>query len=659
VVLERRRDRPQRWRPRPGTATAWVRWAATLAAVLAFAARGGAQALPPAATPSVAVDQFVFSYGLAHPKLPPVGDLGAITVRLSRANGLWSAPTGGPGETLVLGQVPAGSQFDAAALREVAKGIVLWFNARGLSGVWVAFSDVEVASGGLADRRPEGDRSARLVVWASQIAEVRTLARGGRFKPKDSIDNRKHHWIIVGSPLKAGDAPGQPGDLLREGILEQYLADLSLQPGRRVEASVASSGEPGKVVLDYLVNEPTPWQIFAQVSNTGTESTGEWRGRLGFQDDQLTNHDDILNLDAISTPGAKTYGGFLSYKIPVFRPRELVLQVYGSYGDFVAEDSGLEDLAFVGKNALAGVALGNLLRLPWGFTLDSAVGAEFKHYTVTTKINGATLVTGTSNFLVPYLSTALAKETRDTSFSLSLRLDSTVGSFANTSADNGISALGRTGADSEWTSLTGTLSETVYLDRLFTKGEVLDPPVQELNFLFRGRELLRGSRLIPQEEEPMGGLFTVRGYPNSVVSADEYAIGTVEYAFHVARIFRPAEPGTLLGRPFRWRRTASHLAPDWDLIFRAFYDGGYREVGKYTAPGSEPVPADQEPLIEKSLTMSGVGGGAEFDYKQSFSVRGDVGMALNQLRDPSLPVGQQVVVPAGHLQAYMVATFAW
>ncbi len=656
MALERWSDRPQRWGPRPGTGTACLLGAAAL---LAFAARGGAQALPAAATPTVPIDRFEFSYGLAHPKLPPVADLGAIAVRLSRANGVWSAPTGAAGEPLVLGRVPAGSQFDAAALREVARDVVLWFNARGLSGVWVAFSDIEVASGGLADRRPEGDHAAHLVVWASQIAEVRTLARGGRFKPRDSIDNRKHHWIIVGSPLQPGAGPGQPGDLLREGVLEQYLADLSLQPGRRVEASVASSGEPGKVVLDYLVNEPTPWQIFAQVSNTGTESTGEWRGRLGFQDDQLTNHDDILNLDAISTPGGKTYGGFLSYKIPVLRPRELVLQVYGSYGDFVAEDSGLEDLAFVGKNALAGVALENLLRLPGGFTLDSAAGVEFKHYTVRTKINGATLVTGSSNFLVPYLSTTLGRDMRDGSFSLSLRVDSTVGSFANTNADNGISALGRTGADAEWTALTGTVSESVYLDRLFTRGEVLDPPVQELNFLLRGRDLLRGTRLIPQEEEPMGGLFTIRGYPNSVVSADEYVIGTVEYAFHVARLFRPSEPGTLLGRPFRWRRTTSHLAPDWDLILRAFYDGGYREIGKYTAPGSEPVAADQEPLIEKSLTMAGAGGGAEFDFKQSFSVRGDLGVALNELRDPSLPVGQQVVVPAGHLQAYMVATFAW
>jgi len=626
--------------------------------LLALATRGGAQGLP-AAAPTVPIDAFSFSYGLAHPKLPPVGDLGAIPVKLGRLNGAWTAAGSGPVETLQLGHVPAGSAFDAAALREVAAAIVLWFNARGLSGVWVAFSDVEVAPGGLADQRPEGGRVAHLVIWASQIAEVRTLARGGRFKPKDSIDNRKHHWIIAGSPLKAGSGPDQPGDLLREGVLEQYLADLSLQPGRRVEASVAASGEPGKVVLDYLVDEPTPWQIFGQVSNTGTSSTGEWRGRLGFQDDQLTNHDDILNVDAISTPDGKTYGGFLSYKIPVLRPRQLVLQVYGSYGDFVAEDSGLEDLAFVGKNALGGLALENFARLPWGFTLDSAAGAEFKHYTVTTKINGATLVRGTSNFLVPYVSTTVNKELRDMSFSLSLRLDSTVGSFANTSADTGISALGRTGADSEWTSLTGTVSETVYLDRLFTRGEILDPPVQELNFLVRGRDLLRGTRLIPQEEEPMGGLFTVRGYPNSVVSADEYVIGTVEYAFHVARMFKPAETGTLFGRPFRWRRTTSHLAPDWDFIVRGFYDGGYREIGKYTAPGSEPVAADQEPLIEKSLPMAGAGGGAEFDFKQSFSVRADLGLALDRLRDPSLPAGQQVVVPAGHMQAYMVATFAW
>ncbi|MGH7996309.1 MAG: hypothetical protein ACREFX_08155 [Opitutaceae bacterium] len=613
-------------------------------------------AAPPA---TVAVDRFEFSYGLAHPKLPALALVEGIGVRLSFRDGAWHEPGGAGIRRLVLSRVPPGSAFDAGALRDVAKAVVAWFNARGLDGVWVNYPEIDAAGAGLADSRPAKDRTAHIVIWVSQIARVRTLARGGRFKPRDSIDNRKYNWIIADSPLKPGKAPGQPGDLFREKPLDAYIATLSLHPGRRVEASIASSGEPGKVVLDYLVNEPTPWRIFAQVSNTGTASTGEWRERLGFQDDQLTNHDDILDIDAITTPNGKTYGLFLSYSRPVLRPETLMLHVYGSYGDFVAEDATLEDLQYVGKNWLTGAALGNHLALPWGLSLDSDAGADFKHYAITTKIGGSTLVKGSSNFLVPYVDGTLSRGFRDASISGSLRLDTTAGSVADTSSASGVPTLGRAGADAQWTSLTGNLSESLYLDRLFSRSESVGPPIQELNVLLRGRLLLRGDRLIPQEEEPLGGLFTVRGYPNSIVSADDYGVATLEYAFHVARAFRPGEPGTLLGRPFRWRPTSSRLAPDWDLILRGFYDYGYRGVGAYNAPGQQPTPPDQVPLIEKNLTMAGAGGGAELDFRQVFSVRCDIGVALNPLTDPSLPAGQQIVVRSGSVQSYLVATFAW
>ena len=62
-------------------------------------------------------------------------------------------------------------------------------------------------------------------------------------------------------------------------------------------ASIASAGEPGKVILDYLVTESKAWQVFTQINNFGSEGTGVWRARVGYQDNQLTNHDDILNVE--------------------------------------------------------------------------------------------------------------------------------------------------------------------------------------------------------------------------------------------------------------------------------------------------------------------------------------------------------------------------
>ena len=64
-------------------------------------------------------------------------------------------------------------------------------------------------------------------------------------------------------------------------------------------------------------------------------------------------------------------------------------------------------------------------------------------------------------------------------------------------------------------------------------------------------------------------------------------------------------------------------------------------------------------LLDRSLSMAGAGGGIEFVVRRNLSIRCDVGMALNELRDPSRPIGQQVVVPSGNVQAHVVATFVW
>ncbi len=618
---------------------------------------------PAAAGPGTAlVDRFEFRYGLADPVLPPVAALDRVTVVLTRSNGVWHAAAGAKeGEELTLGGVPADSRFSSDALTAVAQAVVKWYNARGIYGVWVAFTQLESSGGRIVDRRPPGDHTARMVVWASQVSQVRTLARGSRFKPKDSIDNPKHRWIIADSPLKPGAKPGEPGSLFLKNKLENYLRALSLQPGRRVEASIESAGKPGEVVLDYLVNEEKPWQLFSQVTNTGTDTTGKWRIRLGFQDTELTNHDDILNVDAISTPDRKTYGTFLSYRIPLLRPARLLARVYGSYGDYLANVVSLVGLRFAGRNWLGGVEFSNYIPLGRGWELNTLLGARYVHYDIQSEISGFTLGQGYSNFLIPYLSPIIKRDAGWWSLSGALRLDSALNSISNKDPNTGVTALGRIGADSKWTSLRWNVDGALYLDPLFEGGPARAKHLaNEIAFRMRGRYLLNGKRLVPQEEEPIGGYYTVRGYPDSVLAADEFVTGSVEYAFHLPRILKPGEPGKLFGHPFKWRPPQRQQRADWDLIFRTFFDYGYRQVTPLpSTSGQASNSGSQLALIDRNVSLAGAGVGVELVVGQNFSMRADYGMALIGLRDDSRPVGQQIVVPKGNKQVYLIGTFAW
>ncbi len=630
---------------------------------MSYAQEATASAAPVDA--GVIIEHFDFRYGLAHPELPPVETLGAVSVRLASVDGVWRPPSGvGGGEILTLGNLPAGSRFDAAALRLVAEEMVRWYNARGLYGVWVAFLDLEAGSAGVTDRRAADDHTGRLVIWASQVAEVRTLARGKRFKSQVSVNNRKHRGIIAHSPLRAPTGPDQPGSLFRQAVLNDYLHGLSLHPGRLVEASIASAGDPGKLVLDYLVNESRPWQVFSQVTNFGTEATGLWRGRVGFQDNQLTNHDDILNVDAISTPDFKTYGSFLSYRIPVFRPAKLLARVYGSYGDFLANDASIETLHYAGKNWLAGAEFTNRVALPREWQMVSAFGANFAHYGIQTRIVTTPLVTGFSNFLIPFVSTTVSREAGWWSLSGTLRYEQTVGSFANLSTTNGIASLGRASADPDWRSIRWGLNGTVYLEGLFEHGDKAPHLANELSFRLKGRTLLKpsgspleGARLIPHEQEPIGGAFSVRGYTESILSADQFVSGSVEYALHFPRLLKPGATGKLFRSDFKWRPAKAQQTPDWDLIGRAFFDYAYRQVTHLKLDAGQTL-ADLG-LVDQTLSLAGAGGGLELQIKQSFSLRCDVGMALTELKDPTRDAGKQIVVPAGEVHYYLSSSFTW
>jgi hemolysin activation/secretion protein len=618
-----------------------------------------AEATVPVADPGVAIDRFEFNYGLEHPELPAIDQLNRVTVRLARdAAGVWRPATGGAaGEMLTLGEIPAGSRFDAPALRQIAQDLVRWYNARDLYGVWIAFSELESSATGVTDRRATDDRVARLKIWASQVAEVRTLARGKRFKPQVSVNNKRHRGVAAHSPLQPAQGD-KPGSLFHQGQLNEYLRGLSLHPGRLVEASIASAGEPGKVVLDYLVNESKPWQIFSQITNFGTDATGVWRGRVGFQDNQLTNHDDILNVDAISTPDFKTYGSFLSYRIPVFRPARLLARVYGSYGDFLANDVAIQNLRFAGRNWLAGMEFTNRLALPRDWELVSALGANFAHYGIQSRIIETPLVTGDSNFLIPFFSTTLSRSAPWWSLSGNVRYDQTVGSFANLNTTNGIPALGRVGADSDWSSIKWSLNGSIYLEPIFAGGDAnAQHLANQVSFRARGRTLIKGSRLIPHEQEPVGGAFSVRGYSESVLSADEYVIGSVEYAFHFPRVLQPGPAGKFVKWPFRWRPARLRQEPDWDLVGRAFFDYAYRQVTPQ--PLQQGQTAADLGLVDRSLSIAGAGGGLELQVKQALSIRCDVGVSLTQLRDPTRDPGQQVVVPAGDMHYYISSSFSW
>ena len=97
-------------------------------------------------------------------------------------------------------------------------------------------------------------------------------------------------------------------------------------------------------------------------------------------------------------------------------------------------------------------------------------------------------------------------------------------------------------ADEHYATLDFNLGYSTYLEPLLRPSAWRDPTTELSSTL--AHELALGVhgqyafdyRLIPQASQIVGGLYSVRGYDQSVAVGDTVVVGSFEYRFHVPRI---------------------------------------------------------------------------------------------------------------------------
>ena len=588
--------------------------------------------------------------------------LSQIAIPLARSGNVLSEPGAAGTETIsiTLGQeLPADTTFSPDGLRAVFSAIVRDLNSRGLFGVYVipAREDVDAMSG--QDLRTADNRVLNLVVWVSEIDSVRTVAKGNRISG-DPIDHPKHRRVAQNSPLKAR-TEGKSGSLFEKIKLDDYLRRLNRQPGRRVDAALSSAEKPGGVVLDYLINESRPWFIYGQISNTGTKATSELRERVGVVHNQLFNRDDIASLDFITSNLNEANAVFGSYSFPLVFPDKLRVRGYGSWGDFAAVTpavSGGPPDEFSGSSWLGGL---ELTASPWAFrnvAIDFTVGIAMQSVEVD---NRTLLLRGEANLVTPYFAARFERESEIYSFNGSIGYETNIEDTPTTE----LVRLGRLDTNSSYDLLKVEFAGSMFLEPLLKRGGTL---AHEVAITIRGQYALGDNRLVPQKEMAIGGMFSVRGYPESVVAGDRAFFASAEYRFHYPRSLRPAsvkedptagaapreDRNQLFGRPFTYRPPRPYARPDWDLIFRAFVDAGATQINDGTAA---PRPEDRD------QSLLGAGVGFELQLFRNFNLRADAGWALSEVKTGFDTTSGYTPgfndVSAGSLRGHFLLTVVW
>lgn len=598
-----------------------------------------AEGVPDPDKPTFLVGPFILRYAVEHPQFPALDDLMQAEVTLGRNEMGFVRPGGGvPTATYTLEELaeqPA-QRYTFEAIRAVANAVRQYLNEKeNIVGVTVSLQDqiAEEEDDGRVvrtDVRPRGQTAMTLTISSAIVNQVRSVAFGEKVPFEERINNPRYARIVANSPVQPFDPDdASRADLLRKDKLDDYVYRLNRHPGRRVDLGITAADEANALVLDYYVNENKPWTIYGQVSNTGTKQTSEWRERVGFVNNQLTNHDDILSIDFVTADLDSSNALNMSYERPIWGDW-LRGRVYGSWSDFTASDVGVPDQNFEGDSwAIGAELIGNVYQHRDWF-VDLYAGAQWENIGIKALLNGSTTNNTDDNFFLPHVGARLEHVTDKEATFADLGFEFDLPDVADTDADDVANGFQRNDAAYHWLTFQWDLSHSFYLEPLliptrWRNMDLKDPNASptlahELAMSFRGQYAF-GDRLIPNFQQVAGGMYTVRGYPESIAAGDTVLVGSLEYRFHLPQALGFSDtPGELFGKTFRYKPQAPYGRADWDLVFKGFVDAA-RTIISSPQPGEE----DQ--------TLVGTGVGVDFLYRRNLIIRVDWGVALEEIED--------------------------
>lgn len=576
------------------------------------------------------VSSFDLRYLKTHPQLPKISSFEKLPITLGITSHGYVAPARGletrtkPLQDWTTGK-PA--TFSAGAIQTILEAIRNDLTSQDLMGVYVAPDPRDIGPKG-QDLRKSGDTVLHIVITVGRVTEMRTIASGHRINPKHRIDNPLHAWILKQSPIQP-PTKTKPGSLLHSNVLNDYVDRLNRQPGRRVNVALSPSNQEAGVDLDYMITENKPWTVYAQLSNTGTKQTSKLREQFGFYDTQLTNNDDIFSVNYVTANFDAAHAAQATYEAPVGNHNPyLRWSAHLRWGQYTASDVGFGNDTFRGKSWDGGGQLIATFYQHRNLFIDGLLGLRYEWVKVSNTLPGNP--TGQEKFLLPHVGLRASMQSEWYHLGADGIFEFCDGNWTGVSQSE-LNNLGRPGADPTWTDFRWNINASVFLEPLLDYNAWSNPNTPQSSTLahqvvlsFSGQQAF-GHRLIPQEEGVVGGMYSVRGYPQSLVAGDNSEVASLEYLFHIPRVFKiHPQAGQLFGHAFRFSPQYVYGLPDWDFALKTFIDVGH--VSSNPGGGA---------TAEPSATLVGTGIGFNAVVRRNLRLEFDWGFALRPVENVS------------------------
>ncbi len=419
-------------------------------------------------------------------------------------------------------------------------------------------------------------------------------------------------------------------DLLVDANLVMARPDASYSPPRRYAD------------MDLYIEERFPLHAVLSVGNTGTKATGDWRPSLTLQHLNLTHHDDVLTLSAgpfsDDLDSLKSFGA--NYYFPYSWDKGGAVTLYGGYSDLDAEEV-VPGIAVKGSGWFAGAQVMHRVWSSRRSVTSVGFGLTYRYI----EDNLILKESGEADFplmdrpltLVPLSLMAshssLAPDRLGGRNFFTLQWIAHFGGLLDASTRDEFEAV-RPDANPDYHILRVQAArlQPVFGEAILSDDGRRKERKNEWLVFLRGDAQWASDVLVPVEQKAVGGMDTVRGFPERVLMGDHGISGTAE-------LRTPVYLSSWIGRLRRSERRFSETTQG--IQFVSFADAGAAWLIN-----------DPDPDNPDTLTVASVGLGLRLLIGQTAQVRFDWGIPIYG-RDDVDELTQEKVRPGGryHLSA--------
>ena len=358
-----------------------------------------------------------------------------------------------------------------------------------------------------------------------KVLEIPVSEVGTKFY--NAIDQNEVQKSYLNPGAVINWSPVKEGQVINEKKLNEYVNLLNLNPDRHVYSMVSKGSEPNTLSLTYDIYEANPWHFFIQVDNSGTHDR-QWTPRVGFINTSFLGFDDRFTVIYQAKPDATiqdNYSVYGSYDVPVMGPR-LRMNFFGGHSEFdIVPDSG--PFNFLGR----GTFYGGLLRYNLAQLNDWFLYVSGSYSNERSEVTPSLFPTAGSDVDMDMVGTGaeLSRSNDTSNTSLAFSLTKNVGG----SSDERFN-LARTNAEPYFSIYTLSANHSQFLDK---------NKYQQLRST--ARWITTDKRLVPAKMTSFGGMYSVRGYKEYEIVADEGILASIQCEFDWLKFQAATEPNEI------------------------------------------------------------------------------------------------------------------